>query len=528
MRLSDVDLMKPVNLTRARISLPKVISAPDLDDVVDDDDEDEEAEDVSTATKKKAKREAIRKSQLQTLEFMLASPVYPVMVDHVRTGMEPKVLGAPYKSDPASIVVGLIATGLWMSERGACVELRDPYHWNRLCDFLRRTYPRAPGLWANPNLVMQTWLLQYVTDKLEEQNLLAEITDEVNAWVLEVREQLAVDVAFAYVNPGPINVVYGDGVYLLAATDYQPGDETLPDGRVVVRRGDPTARAVNSKTFKSDRQRAPTDSETRPPLNVLYVLISWRVPHTNERVLLDAVPVPEGSNEAEVWTQWLIDHRADLPGVTVALYDGAMRGTHGQRLIAKGYIPMNKVPGTKTKLDTSNLGPHRFKTRDGIQSHAVYTLHGAAGIAVASAEGQWWVPLTLKTIEHRATTIYLVFEVPESGLVPSSLRGASVRVRLNSTNEDFARGINRAEHLRAFHQHHPVFKALYGIRSDAESHNHKVKKMLPGKRLRTTRPARHRFDFSMWQLKEAAVALEARDARLRREARDRPKLLLTG
>jgi hypothetical protein len=55
--------------------------------------------------------------------------------------------------------------------------------------------------------------------------------------------------------------------------------------------------------------------------------------------------------------------------------------------------------------------------------------------------------------------------------VPDHPGGGTLRVRLDTTDEDRRRTFNRAEHLRAIPPSDPEYQRLYSRRSDAESIN---------------------------------------------------------
>ncbi|HUP15329.1 MAG TPA: hypothetical protein VM848_04690 [Acidimicrobiia bacterium] len=69
-----------------------------------------------------------------------------------------------------------------------------------------------------------------------------------------------------------------------------------------------------------------------------------------------------------------------------------------------------------------------------------------------------------------------------------------IRIRLDQTSEDVLTGYNRAEHLRAFPEHDPVFVEIQRrLRASAESANRIVDDHLPRERL-------HHFGFEKGQL----------------------------
>jgi hypothetical protein len=64
---------------------------------------------------------------------------------------------------------------------------------------------------------------------------------------------------------------------------------------------------------------------------------------------------------------------------------------------------------------------------------------------------------------------YREYQVPDDARVPRKFRNGTIRTRLDTTDEDRRRGINRAEYLRGFAVGHDHWSVVGGPRSRAES-----------------------------------------------------------
>lgn len=60
-------------------------------------------------------------------------------------------------------------------------------------------------------------------------------------------------------------------------------------------------------------------------------------------------------------------------------------------------------------------------------------------------------------------------EIPDDAHVPEHLRGGRLRIRLDTTEDDRKRGLNRAEVLRQISPADPDWGSVYAIRPSAES-----------------------------------------------------------
>ncbi|MFM9014344.1 MAG: hypothetical protein ACKORK_12440, partial [Gemmatimonadota bacterium] len=117
-----------------------------------------------------------------------------------------------------------------------------------------------------------------------------------------------------------------------------------------------------------------------------------------------------------------------------------------------------------------------------------------------------------RTDTGRASAIY---RVPDQPGLATVLRGATVRIRTTSTEEEIARGEWRGRALRPISQAHPAFRALYGPREGVESTNAHWKNRLPGRRQRTIGRTAQQFNANGYQLAQNLTAALAWHLRTR-------------
>lgn len=120
---------------------------------------------------------------------------------------------------------------------------------------------------------------------------------------------------------------------------------------------------------------------------------------------------------------------------------------------------------------TTLIGPATIRTDGRTRDCILYAEGGALCLGDLDVNGD--ITLTrldrIKIESHRSVDgtwrCYGVDDVPdESG-------GGTVRVRLDTTDEDRRRNFNRTEHLRAIPPGDPDYQRLYARRADAESIN---------------------------------------------------------
>jgi hypothetical protein len=151
-----------------------------------------------------------------------------------------------------------------------------------------------------------------------------------------------------------------------------------------------------------------------------------------------------------------------------------LRGTHHAELMKNlGWLSINKVQAAQ--VVTRDGKPVKriekmIHIEDKVVNGVTYRLFsrgGDLGIAEIDHNGeQTFVPLRrIKTSRRKDKSGYRFYNFY---LLPN---GDSIMVRLDTTEEDKARKLNRSEHVRQVPPGDDEFKALYARRTDAESIN---------------------------------------------------------
>ncbi len=194
------------------------------------------------------------------------------------------------------------------------------------------------------------------------------------------------------------------------------------------------------------------------------------------------VPAKGGGGEAGVATA-TFEKLAELaPGIQAVVYDMALRGVHIDRLYKAGLLPIVKVPTASRKSRRGARGGKRvdkerlIEVKDvtlpgGRQEQVpIYARDGAAGIGRLTDEGE----LTFLPIEHVRNQRFERagrFRWYAQYRLPVEFARREITVRLDGSDEDAKKKLNRAENLRAIPRSSPDFARLYARRGDAESIN---------------------------------------------------------
>lgn len=163
------------------------------------------------------------------------------------------------------------------------------------------------------------------------------------------------------------------------------------------------------------------------------------------------------------------------PGALGVIYDGALRGVHHAELMHDlGWLSINRVQsaevvkrGGKVVKRNEKMVHIEDKTVNG-KTVRLFSRGGAVGIAEFDHNGnQTFVELkrrrTLRReVKNGKFRWYNEYVMPDGG---------KVVMRLDTTDQDRERKLNRSENVRQIAPSDPDFKHIYGRRADAESIN---------------------------------------------------------
>ena len=215
------------------------------------------------------------------------------------------------------------------------------------------------------------------------------------------------------------------------------------------------------------------DGETA--YGVKFVITAVRTTDVNGRIILDARHCPEKGGEAKYAMNAFRDIAPNTPGCLGVLYDTALRGVHHQELMRDfGWLSINRVQAKE--VATNNGKPvkrvekttHIEDRKTGGKTVRLFARGGALCTAELDHNGEQLLTecKRIKTIkrENKDGTFrfYNRYELGD---------GNTVLVRIDTTEQDQERKLNRSENLRQIAPNDPDFKRLYGRRSDAESIN---------------------------------------------------------
>ena len=104
---------------------------------------------------------------------------------------------------------------------------------------------------------------------------------------------------------------------------------------------------------------------------------------------------------------------------------------------------------------------------------------------------------------------YGTWQIPDLPGVPRNLRGATTKIRHNSTTDEIADKTPRTRALRVIPETDDSFARLFGLREDSESMHHHLKMTLPNERARSVGRHRQLFDLHGYQAHLAITTLLA-------------------
>ena len=255
------------------------------------------------------------------------------------------------------------------------------------------------------------------------------------------------------------------------------------DGKVVapLYKAAPGTTKVNKETGEIREVRCEADADLHfqgdgeTAWGVKFVITAVRSKDVNGRIILDARHCPEKGGEAKYAMNALRDLAPQLPGAQGVIYDTALRGVHHTEIMRDlGWLSINRVQAQE--VITRNAKPVKrteksMHIEDKIIGGKTVRLFAKGGaICTVELDHNGEQILTelkrIKTIRRQdKNTKYRFYNQYELH------SGEHVMVRLDTTDEDRKRKLNRAENVRQIPPTDPDFKRIYGRRADAESIN---------------------------------------------------------
>lgn len=281
----------------------------------------------------------------------------------------------------------------------------------------------------------------------------------------------------SWTHPASANVVTGDATVWRSRFDAGPGQFQVDrfTGEIIEKRHDPDARYY-------------TTGDDVTVYGTMFGRMTSTSPHENESLALAVYEITDQRTEMVRALEHLERLKGRIPGLQTLTYDKALRGVHIDALYRLGMLTVAKVSDAPGGTAKSRF-IEKVDVRQGgavVGQLDVYAINGAAH-AVFVAGGRRH-PVRLMRVRTRQPrkhgTTYNDYRLPDDELVPVVLRGGELRLRLDTSELDHRRGLNRAENLRPIPEDpdDPDWKRLYGHRQESESHNSRSKQRLTNKR----------------------------------------------
>lgn len=465
-------------------------------------------EPVRSGSSRRVLGRAPETSLLAKARSFLSSEWYRALVNLIESRASRAPVGRPRQHRPAdwSLMYGMV----WSqhSHRAVFAELKDG--WRDLQRHTRTLYPRgSPYRLSRRPISRRAWH-RFRRDHVEPD---PDLPEQLREQMSHIHRDLARSIGLLDPESGSWShldstcVARADGTWI-ESRFRNPGPLVNPEtGEILRDARDPEAR------------RQPGSEESWGQ-NWVHLIV--RSPHAGERVIIDAAPVPGGFLDGTVGTDLTLALRRHTEGVRALAYDMHLPAPDQERLYSAGVIPIVKAD-RQSRRRAGNLRQGKltekqvFTAPDGTRTkHTVYAVDGTPCLRLPIGGQEHAVPLVGGQVHWRDSRCYRNWSLPDTDMVPASLRGATTRIRHNSTNEEKLSGHLRTLNLRVYPESDPDFDRLYGLRQDIESMHADLKSRLIGQRARSTNLTRQRLDMIAWAIfnnLRAAIAYQERTGR---------------
>lgn len=355
---------------------------------------------------------------------------------------------------------------VYTSSRKVEAELAHRYVWKMLRRLVKKMFPNQPEMHLPAQRYKryhyEYFRNAYLTDP--------EFLELIQAKHREIAAQQALELGLmdaegegSFTHPTLERLMYSDGKVVTPLYKAKPGDTRVDreTGEIKTMRADPDG----SLHYQGDGVAA---------WGVKFVITSVRSKDVNGRIILDARHSPEPGSEAKTAMDAFHDIAPNTPGALGVIYDTALRGMHHAELMQKlGWLSINRVTAKKVtkRKGESNLREEKMihiedKTVNG-KTYRLFSHGGDLGVAEIDQNGEQHFTALKRTKTSRRKDkngyrFYNFYALPN---------GDEVMVRLDTTEQDKERKLNRSEHVRQIGPGDDAFFKLYARRSDAESIN---------------------------------------------------------
>jgi hypothetical protein len=363
---------------------------------------------------------------------------------------------------------------IYGSARKAEAEVAHRHVWH----FIRRTVKKAHkndrSMWLPPQRYKRHHYAygrnRYLTDPMILQRI-QETHREIAARQAAELDLLDPDGEGSFTRPSLDRLVYADGKVVTPLYKAKPGTTRV----------DKETGEIKPVRFEADADLH-MEGTGEMAFGIKFLMTAVRTSDVHGRIILDAEHVPDKGGEAKVALQSFNAIAPHSPGIQGVVYDTALRGKHHNELMQRlGWLSINRVQGAEVvtvkgkQVKRVEKTVHiEDKTVNG-QTYRLFARGGAVCVAELTETGEQELTELRRVRTTRRDGKGGLFRWYNEYALPD---GGTVTVRIDTTAEDVARKLNRAENVRQLPPTDPDFKRIYRRRADIESINRNLEDTL--------------------------------------------------
>lgn len=382
--------------------------------------------------------------------------------------------GRPMDFPPFMIFVFEALISIYGSARAAEREIAHREVWRFMQRMVKKAHKRDESM-SLPSTRYKRYHYIYARNRyLADPIILAKIQElhrEIAARQAAELGLLDPDGDGSFTRPSMERLVYSDGKVVTP----------LYKAKVGTTRVDKETGEIKPVRYEADAQLH-MEGTGEMAFGVKFLMTAVRSSDVNGRIILDAQHVADKGGEAKIAVKSFTEISPQSPGIQGVIFDTALRGMHHNEIMQKlGWLSINRVQGAE--VVTRNGKPvKRVEKTVHIEDKVVngrtvrlFARGGAVCIAELTETGEQEltelrrVRTTRRDGKGGAFRWYNEYALPEGG---------TVTVRIDTTDEDVARKLNRAENVRQIPPTDADFKRIYRRRSDIESINRNLEDTL--------------------------------------------------
>lgn len=456
-------------------------------------------------------------SQLQKIEAVIRSPAIYELAELIPKREDGDA--GRHRDFPDYVVFLFEALiTIFTSARKVDTELGDRNMWRFIQRTIKKANKRNPERWLSSKRFTRHHYDYARNTYLANPELLEKIQEKQREIAIRQANEIGLldeSGEGSLTHPSLDRLLYSDGKVITPLYRAKPGDIKInkETGEIREVRYEPDA----DLHMQGDGEMA---------YGVKFVITAVRSPNVNERIILDARHCPEKGGEANTAMAAFKDIAPIAPGCVGTLYDTALRGKHHQELMRNyGWLSINRV--TAKQVITRDGKPvKRTEKATHIEDRKIngrtvrfFAQNGALCVAELDHNGEQVLTECTRIQTIKRTNDDGTFRFYNSYLTPA---GDEILMRLDITEQDKQRKLNRSENLRQIAPTDRDFKRLYGRRSDAESINRALDDTLWLRRAHSKGAARQAVNLIGFAIVTNAVACYLHEKRTSTESKSPP------